>query len=239
MEEHKSVLRLGGIGGLLAGVLFVLGLAIDLSSRPPFVSFEQSLERFPEWIVAHIVGFGLLLAAVILATALLLALYRALRGTTLALALYGGVLGVLGLIMFAFLFAHDITVLPAVSDLYADATTDAERMTIIHLYVVGSRVPGLALGLVASVLVSVSFISLGAAMMGNPEFGKGLGGVTVAFGVVALGAQISLRVAFTSVAGETAAASGALAAAGAVPLILLVAFLLLFGWKAFSMSRAA
>ncbi|MFQ5951312.1 MAG: hypothetical protein ACE5KH_04425 [Candidatus Geothermarchaeales archaeon] len=236
MGEEGSVLRLGGIAGLLAGIVYTLGLAVDLAGRPAFVSFEESLRRFPEWISVHVLGFGLILAAVILAMALFLALYRALRGTSPALALFGGVLGVLGLLMFAFLNAFSITVLPLISDLFAAAETAEEEQTIILLYQVGSRVPGLALGLVAISLVSAGFISLGAAMFSDPDFRKGLGSISMAFGVVGLGAQISLRVAFTSVAGEAAASAGALAMAGVLPTILLIVFLLLFGWKVYSLS---
>ncbi len=238
MGEEKSVLRLGGIAGLVAGVIYILGVAIDLAARPPFAGFELAIQRFPEWISVHIVAFGLILAAVVLAMALFLALYRALRGSGLALALFGGVLAVLGLLMFAFFFAFDITVLPLVSDLFAAAETAEEEHTIVLLYQVGSRVPALALTLVATVLVSVGFISLGAAMFSSTDFGKGLGSISVAFGVVGLGAQVSLRVAFTAVAGEAAAASGALAAANVLPTILLIAFLLLFGWKVYSLSKA-
>ncbi len=125
------------------------------------------------------------------------------------------------------------------SDLFAAAETVEEEQTIILLLQVGSRVPGLAASLVATLLVSAGFISLGAAMFSSPDFGKGLGSVSVAFGVVGLGAQVSLRVAFINVAGEAATAGGALVAANLLPVIVLIAFLLLFGWKVYSLSKSA
>lgn len=89
--------------------------------------------RFPGIRAARVVENGKYLVAVILEVMLFLALYRVLRETSLAPALFGSVLGILGLTMFM------VGALPYVahtplSDLYhAPGTTPEDQATLALL----------------------------------------------------------------------------------------------------------
>ena len=98
MSEEKSLLRWGGLAGMLAGIVFIL-VPITLFRFVPSAPADPAglVMRFPDVRAAIAVGNGLDFVVNILWVALILALYRALRGTSLAPALFGSVLFVLGL----------------------------------------------------------------------------------------------------------------------------------------------
>src|SRR4051794_24825552 len=101
MAQEKSVLRWGGLAGILGGILLVVVFAIVGFGPVGMEPVEPAGEvmRFPEIRMARIVENGLYLAVLVLWVIHVLALYRALRGTSLALALFGSALGILGLVM--------------------------------------------------------------------------------------------------------------------------------------------
>ena len=232
MGEDKSVLRWGGLAGLLAGVLFIVGFVIVLASTPAsllrepqtIADFEEEVLLYPEFGAARTAGFSLFLAAVILAMALFLVLYRALRKTSPASAFFGSILGILGLVMLLTFSLLDIVVFPTISNLYLSAATDQERTSVVVLLPFLRGIV-IALGIALGIFVSAGFISLGAAMVGSDDFGRGFGWVSAGFGVVGFGALTSLLLGFTG--------------GGQFPFILLLPFLLLLGWKVFSLSRVA
>ncbi len=97
MEEEKSVLRWGGLAGILAGILFFLTIVIAATTLLPLVDDPEGVVRtFPDTRAALTLVEGLYFVGLILWVTLFLALYQALRGTKLAPAL-GSVPGVLGL----------------------------------------------------------------------------------------------------------------------------------------------
>jgi hypothetical protein len=99
--EEKSVLRWGGLAGMLGGILLILTWVVILAGP---VGMEDPADlagwvtRFPDIRIARVVENGIYLVALILEVMLFLALYRALRRTSLAPALLGSVLGILGLV---------------------------------------------------------------------------------------------------------------------------------------------
>ena len=98
MDEEKSVLRWGGLAGILGAIIFVLVFVVVIvfvgadPAQP-----EGELMRFPDIRAARTVEDSLYLVVLILWIAHFLALYRALRGASLAPALFGSVLGIVGL----------------------------------------------------------------------------------------------------------------------------------------------
>src|SRR5688572_32346586 len=101
MMQEKSVLRWGGLAGIVGGILLVVVFAIVGFGPVGMEPVEPAGEvmRFPEIRTARIVEEGLYLAVLVLWVIHFLALYRALRGTSLAPALFGSALGILGLVM--------------------------------------------------------------------------------------------------------------------------------------------
>src|SRR5262249_35931772 len=98
MAEDKSILRWGGLAGLVGGLLFLLVFAIvGVFAGPEPAAPEGPVARFPDIRVVRIVENGLYLAALVLWVALSLALYRRLNRTSPAPALFGCALSILGL----------------------------------------------------------------------------------------------------------------------------------------------
>ena len=90
MEQEKSVLRWGGLAGMLGGILFILAWVVVIVGP---VGMEDPADlagwvtRFPDIRAARVVENGIYLVALLLEVTLFLALFRALRRTSLAPAL--------------------------------------------------------------------------------------------------------------------------------------------------------
>ena len=133
MEQEKSVLRWGGLAGMLGGILLILTWVVILAGP---VGMEDPADlagwvtRFPDIRIARVVENGIYLVALILEVMLFLALYRALRRTSLAPALFGSVLGILGLAVFMVGSLPHVAHAP-LSDLYhAPGATPVDQATL-------------------------------------------------------------------------------------------------------------
>src|SRR5918993_2820690 len=118
MEEEKSVLRWGGLAGILGSIIFIVVFVIVIvfvgadPAQP-----EGEVMRYPDIRAARTLEDGLYLLVLILWVLHFLALYRALRGSSLAPALFGNVIGIVGLgVLAAGALPHVATA--AISDLY-------------------------------------------------------------------------------------------------------------------------
>jgi hypothetical protein len=227
MEQEKSVLRWGGLAGMLGGILFILTWVVVIAGP---VGMEDPADlagwvtRFPDIRAARVVENGIYLVALILEVILFLALYRALRRTSLAPALFGSVLGILGLAVMVVSATPHVAHAP-LSDLYhAPGATPEDQAT---LALVWQATWGIfeAILYVGFFVVPIGVIALGVAMLGAPAFGKGFGGLSVVLGVVGLVAAVLQMVDPSSMIG-----------AGSFFACLIFYFVL--GWKVYSLSRA-
>jgi hypothetical protein len=226
MEQEKSVLRWGGLAGLLGGILFVLSLVVvfagPVGSENP-ADLAGWVTRFPDIRVARIVENGLYLVGVMLGVPLFLALHRALRGTSLAPTLFGSVLGILGLAVFMVGALPHVAHAP-LSDLYhAPGTTSAEQVALALLWQATQGIFD-AILYVGFLLVPIGLILLGVAMLGTPVFGRGYGWVSVALGAAGLVAAVLQVVDPASMV-------------GAVSFLAIVISYLVLGWKVYRLSR--
>jgi hypothetical protein len=227
MDQEKSVLRWGGLAGMLGGILFistfVLVIAGPVGIEDP-ADLAGWVTRFPDIRAARIAENVIYLVALILEVNLFLALYRALRGTRLAPALFGSVVGILGLtVLMVFSLLH-VAHAP-LSDLYhASGATLEDQATIALLW---QAIWGIndAILYVGFFVVPIGLVALGVAMLGAPAFGKGFGGVSVVLGVVGLVAAVLQLVDPSSMVG-----------AGTYFACLIFYFVL--GWKVYSLSKA-
>ncbi len=227
MDDEKSVLRWGGLAGMLGGILsittFVVVLAGPVGIEDP-ADLAGWVTRFPDIRAARTVENGLMLVALVLGVALFLALYRALRGTSLAPALFGSVLGIVGLTVFMAAGLPHVAHAP-LSDLYlAPGATPVDQATLALLW---QAIWGIfdAMLYVAFFVVTIGIIALGVAMLGTPAFGKGFGGLSVVLGLVGLAAA-ALQIVDPS------------SMIGAGSFFAIVIFYLVLGWKVYSLSRA-
>ena len=227
MEKEKSVLRWGGLAGILGGILFILTFVVVLAGP---VGMEDPADlagwvtRFPDIRAARIVENSLYLVALILWVTHFLALYRALRGTSLAPALFGSVLGITGLaLLMAGALPHVAT--DPLSDLYhAPGATPADQAAIALMWQATWGIFD-ALLFAGLAIVSVGITALGVAMLGSPTFGKGSGWFSVVIGVIGIGAAVVVLIDPDSLI-------------AVLNVFGLIIFHLVVGWKVYGLSRA-
>jgi hypothetical protein len=225
IDEEKSVLRWGGLAGILGGIVFILVFVVVIAFvGPEPVELEGEVMRFPDIRAARTVEDSLYLVVLILWVTHFLTLYRALRGTSPAPALFGSVLGIVGLGVLAAGALPHVATAP-ISDLYhAPGATPEDRAALVLMWQATEGIFD-ALFVVGLLLVPIGFVALGVAMLGAPAFGKGFGGVGVVLGVVGVVAASVLLV-------------DPLSPSAFVGVLALIVFHLVLGWKVYSLSRA-
>lgn len=226
LAQEKSVLRWGGLSGML-GVLFLIlvWVVIGVFVPPDPADLAGFVTRFPDIQAARVVENGMYLLALIMEIPLFLALYRALRKTSLAPALFGSALGIVGLVVMVASATPHVAHAP-LYDLYrAPGATPADQATLTLLW---QAIWGIndSMLYVGFFVVPIGLILLGAAMFGAPSFGKGFGWVSVVLGVLGLTAAVLQMVDPASMI-------------GAGSYFACVIFYLVSGWKLYSLSRAS
>ena len=222
--EDKSVLRWGGLAGMLGGIVFIFVPVILFGFVPQAPADPAELvARFPTVRAAIAAGNFVDFVSDALVLALFLSLYRALRGTSPAPALFGSVLSILGV---AVIFTETTTqvAFDPISNLYhAPGATPADQATLALIW---QATQGMfnQLDTSAVLLLSTGFIVLGVAMLRAPGFGKAIGGLTMLFGALAF------------IGGFIFGVTSLLAALLVVPVFIILPILL--GWKVYRLSKA-
>ena len=226
-EGEKSVLQWGGLAGMLGSMLFIfvfvfVGVGVGLEPNNP----ADWIKRFPDIRAARIVENGLFLVVLILWVFHFLALNHVLRGKSLAPALFGSNLGILGLVLLAAEALPHIAQAP-ISDLYhAPGATPENQATLVLLWQTTEGIIDMLL-IAGLILLPIGLILLGIAMLRDSAFGKGFGGMSVVLGLLGVAAAILLMVAPASQLG----------AFGGV--FTLIGFHFVVGWKVYRLSRVA
>jgi len=135
MDEEKGVLRWGGLAGILGGIIFIaVFVVVIVLVGPDPAQPEGEIMRFPNIRAARTVEDSLYLAVLILWIAHFLALYRALRGASLAPAIFGSVIGIVGLGVLAAGALPHVATAP-ISDLYhAPGATPEDQATLVLMW---------------------------------------------------------------------------------------------------------
>jgi hypothetical protein len=223
--EEKSVLRWGGLAGILGGIIFiVVFVVVIVFVGPDPAEPEGEVMRFPDIRAARTVEDGLYLVVLILWIAHFLALYRALRGTSPAPPLFGSVMGIVGLGVLAAGALPHVAQAPISSLYHAPGATPEDKATLVLVWQATEGIFDALFG-VGLLLVPIGFVALGIAMLESPAFGKGFGGLSVALGVLGVVAASVLLV-------------DPLSASAFVGVLVLIVFHLVVGWKLYALSRA-
>jgi hypothetical protein len=225
MENEKNALRWGGLAGMLAFIVWIVELPL-YGSVDPFT--PEGLMRFPDVRAALGLSTILMMTIAFLSIALVLGLYRALRGASLAFALFGTVLGVIGYIATALGDASTFFAFAPISNLYQAPAATPETPAMLVLLWQATQGITHTFFFVGSLFMTLCFIVLGVAMLGAPAFGKRFGGVSIVLGVIGLVGVI----ASLFLAGEIGPQVMGIA------VFANLIFLPLFGWKVFRLSRA-
>ena len=224
MENEMSVLRWGGLAGILAFIVWIVEMPL-YGFVDPFT--PEGLMRFTDVRAALGISTILMMTIAFLSVALVLALYRALRGTNLAFALFGSVLGVTGYIVTALGDASTFFAFAPISDLnQVPAATPETQAMVVLLWQAAQGITH-TFFFVGSLFMTTCFIVLGVAMLRAPAFGRRFGVVSIVLGMIGIVGVI----ASLFVAGETG-----IQIMG-VSVFANIIFLPLFGWKLYSLSR--
>lgn len=220
----RNVFRWGGLAGVLGGIVFIVVFVVvvvfvgaDLTPTA-----EELVERFPDIQGARTVEDGLYLLVLILWVVHFLALYRALRETRLASALFGSVLGIVGLTVLAAGALPHVAKLH-LSDLYHAANASAaDQASVVLMWQLTQGIFD-ALLIAGLGVLPIALLAIGHAMLGTPAFGKVLGWMTIALGAIGLLSAVVLLIDPLS----------SIAVAGIFALII---FNLTVGWKVYRLS---
>lgn len=224
MQNEASVLRWGGLAGVLGSIVFIavfsiVGLFVGADPTEP----EGFVIRHPDIRVARIAENSLYLLVLVLWIPHFLALYRTLRPTRLAPAYFGSVVGILGLVLLAAGALVHIATDP-ISDLYhAPGATPEDQATLV---LIRQATQGIfdALLVTGLLLAPIGIIGLGLAMFEAPQFGKRVGRLSVGLGVSGILAASSLLFTVSPIA--------------IVTVFSLIAFHLIVGWKLHRLTSA-
>lgn len=223
LERERRLLRWGGLAGVLGsvlmiGVFVIVGVFVGEAATKP----TEALIRFPDIQAARTAENGLYLAVLALWGIHLLGLYRATR-TSLAPAIVGGALGMVGLTVLAAGALPHVATLP-ISALYtAPGATPGDQATLLLIW---RAVQGIfdAMLFAGLALLPVSLIAFGLALRESPAFGQRLGWFTVGLGVIGFAAATRVLIDPAS-------------PVAAIVLFTLIAFDLVVGWKTYALSR--
>jgi Domain of unknown function (DUF4386) len=225
MEDERTVLLWGGLAGILGGIIFILVFVVVIAFvGPDPAQPEGFVQRFPDIRAARTVENSLYLVVLILWVTHFLALYRALRGTSLAPALFGSVLGILGLGVLAAGALPHVATTPISDRYHAPGATPEDRATLALLWQATQGIFD-ALFVVGLLILPIALIVLGVAMLRAKAFGKVFGGASVGLGVVGVVAAFAVVV-------------DPLSPIAPVGVLALIVFNLVLGWKVYSLSRA-
>jgi hypothetical protein len=188
MEEEKSVLRWGGLAGVLGSLVLIVSGIVSVSVGPEPTQLEELL-RFPEVRAARTVENSLYLLALLLWASHFLALHHALRKSRPAPALFGSGLGFIGLAVMAAGALLHVSSVPLSNLYHAPGTTAEAQATLALIWQAtwGVFEALLGTGLFA---VAIGVVALGVAMVPIPDFGRRMGWVSMVLGVIGIAAAL-------------------------------------------------
>ncbi|MFQ5837425.1 MAG: DUF4386 family protein [Thermoplasmata archaeon] len=215
MREEKSVLRVGGLAGVLTGVILILGFITFFLAFPP-PDPEQALGTFPEDRTLLTVSVDLFIVSLLLSLPFLAALYRSLREPNRVFARIGLGTGVLAAVMGIVALTGFMLATNTFSVLYADATTSDRPVVVATYAAVFSLLD--AGNTAAFIFFGLAFVAFGLAMKRSQDFPEGLAWLSVVLGIIII-LFIFLNL-------------------FPVAIIAIVVFALVLGWKVYNLSRA-
>jgi len=190
IEQEKSVLRWGGLAGILGGIISILSMVVAVGfvpADPP--TLTELVARFPDVQILRVAENVLYLLGLVSGLPLILALFFSLRKTSLAPALFGSTLSIVGLIGMIVSATPHVAHSP-LSEIYHTPGTTLEAQETLGLIwqaTWGVMDAPLYVGFFVGML---GFTLLGVAMFGSQDFGKSLRWVSVLLGAVGLVAAL-------------------------------------------------
>jgi len=224
IEQEKNVLRWGGLSGILGASLLILVMVfVSVVIGPDPTNLTEWVTRFPNIHMARVAENGMYLVGLLLEVPLFLALFWALRKTNLAPALFGSVMGIVGLVAMIISATPHVAHAP-LSEIYHSAGATPEAQAAIAIMWQATWGVFSAPLYVGFFVMPIGLILLGVAMFGSLAFGKGLGWVSVVLGVLGLVAAVLQMVDPASPFGGISYLAG-------------IIFYFVLGWKVYRLSK--
>jgi len=202
----------------MIAVFVIVGVFVGEAAADP----TGALIGFPDIRAARTVENGLYLLVLALWGVHLAGLYRAVR-TSLAPALVGGVLGMVGLTVLAAGALPHVATVPVSALYHAPGATPDDQATLLLIW---QAVQGVfdAMLFAGLAVVPVGLVAFGVAMTGTPAYGRRLGRFTVGLCLIGVAAAIMVLVDPKS-------------PVAALGFFALIAFHMVLGWKTYTLSR--
>jgi len=224
IEQEKRLLRWGGLAGILGSIVFILVfivVSVFIGENPS--DLAAWVDRFPEIRAARTVENSGYLLVLILWVPHYLSLHIALRRTSRAPALFGSVLGIVGLTVLAAGALPHVATLP-LSDLYhLPGVTPADQATLALIWKATWSIFD-SLLFTGLIIMAVGITAVGAAMLGSPAFGKRVSWLSIVLGVLGLAAGVVLLIDPGSIIAF-------------VNVLSLILFHLVLGWQVYQLSK--
>ena len=189
-DQEKSVLRWGGLAGIVGGIIFILSMIVAagfVPADPP--TFTELVARFPDVLMLRVAENVLYLLGLVAGIPLILAVFMSLRKTNLPPALFGSAFSIVGLIaMICFATPH-VAHSPLSEIYHMPGTTPEtqETLGLIWQATWGVTDAPLYVGFFVGI---IGFTLLSGAMFSSPDYGKGLCWASLGIGVVGLAAAL-------------------------------------------------
>ena len=224
-QAEQRVSRWGGLAGITGGILLVAVFAIvAVFVVAPAPELAYTIIGFPNVQAAHMVEEVLYLGVVALWAVHFVALDRVLRATSLAPALFGKTVSVMGLVVLAAGALPQVAKAPISSLYHARGATPEDQATLALIW---QATTGMleALLVTGLLLLALALLMFGAAMLRTPAFGKRYGWFSLTLGGVGIAAAVAAVVGAASMA--------------VVVVLALTVFSLTVGWKLVRLSGAS
>lgn len=192
MENENRAMRWGGLAGIFAFIVWIVEMPVYVYVDPLITG---GLMRFPEIKDILAISTILCMTTAFLSIAFIQTLYRILKGTSQALAFYGSVLSIIGLMGIALSDASTFYAFAPLSNLYHAPTATAEAQATVVLLWESTQGITYTYSFIGGLFLMIGFIVFGVVMIAVPAFGRRLGWMAIVLGVVgAIGAVFSLFV---------------------------------------------
>lgn len=221
MTEDSSIQRWGGLAGVAGSLLFVIVVAIvAVFIGPEPAGLTAAIERFPDIRTPRTIEDGLYLVVLMLWVSTALALYRRLRATRPATALFGSALNLVGLaVLAAGALPHAVWV--GLADRYHAADASPAQREALALQWQAMQ------NLLDTVLITgLVVLATGVTVLATAVFalGRVTGVASLILGLASLGAATTVLIDPYSIA-------------AAVSVLALIGFHLLIGAKLMSVTQ--
>ncbi len=184
MDDWKTIVRIGGLSGIISGIFLLVALQRFSANR---VLLTDTKEELLVWLGRNrsefVITYSLVLSAALLAVPLLLALYRVLREKSPGFALVGAVSGVIAFTIFAVFVSLLLGTSLSMAEIFWRTPPADQRVVLMVAEALGEH--GLILWLVPLALVYATgaFLLLGLAILIRTVLPKWSGWLSIILGV--------------------------------------------------------